>query len=117
MGSVIGEWERERERVREMEMEWGEQNGERLDGGDVDLERGQLVDVSGENAGMLVTRGRAAPGVSNSWMMMGEVIRARLVDARLVGGMTVISASWVAVGGYLGFIKLKMWLRERFWSS
>lgn len=100
-----------------MEMEWGVQDGERLDGGDVDLESGRLVDGRAENAEMLVTRGRTAPGVSRSWMVMGDVIRARLVDARLVGGMTVISASWVAVGGYLGFIKLKMWLRERFWSS
>ncbi|KAM7207819.1 glycosyltransferase [Naviculisporaceae sp. PSN 640] len=37
------------------------------------------------------------------------------LDARLMGGMAAISATWVAVGGYLVFIKLNMWTKSLKW--
>ncbi|KAK3312207.1 hypothetical protein B0H66DRAFT_608486 [Apodospora peruviana] len=47
------------------------------------------------------------------WLFLNDALRARIVDARLVGGMAAISAAWVTVGGYLAFSKLRLWLNKR----
>ena len=116
MEGVIGEWEMERGGQMEGERGWEEEDGDV--GVDEDLERGPLVNVQGGGATLRAGKSnlRTTTTMWKPWMMMDEVIRARLVDARLVGGMTLISAAWVAVEGYLAFIKSKLWLRERFWS-
>ena len=44
--------------------------------------------------------------------MMGDVIRARIADAKALGGMAAISASWVAVGTYLVFINMGLWVKR-----
>ncbi|KAM7189807.1 glycosyltransferase [Rhypophila sp. PSN 637] len=60
---------------------------------------------------------KVRPGQLNGWkpwIALNDAIQARLVDARLMGGMVAISATWVAVGGYLAFIKLNQWLKKSF---
>ncbi|KAK4032401.1 glycosyltransferase [Parachaetomium inaequale] len=40
-------------------------------------------------------------------------IQARVVDVRLAGGMIAISATWVAIGAYLVFIKGGLWVKAK----
>ncbi|SPQ20279.1 65902423-aaf3-472e-a1e2-79266c576ed4 [Thermothielavioides terrestris] len=45
-----------------------------------------------------------------------DAVRDTVIDARLAGGMVAISATWVAVGAYLIFIKVGLWVKARFRS-
>ncbi|KAK1758875.1 glycosyltransferase [Echria macrotheca] len=46
------------------------------------------------------------------WLpLMNDVVKARIEDARVIGGMAAISATWVAVGTYLVFIKAGLWVK------
>ncbi|KAK4208848.1 glycosyltransferase [Rhypophila decipiens] len=81
--------------------------------GKADLESGPLESRDGMLPSAIATRVR--PGQLNGWkpwIALNDAIQARLVDARLMGGMFAISATWVAVGGYLAFIKLSQWLKK-----
>lgn len=53
------------------------------------------------------------------WLLPADAVQARVVDAKLAGGMAAISATWVAVGAYLIFIKVGLWVKAkiRSWSS
>ncbi|KAK0719413.1 glycosyltransferase family 4 protein [Lasiosphaeris hirsuta] len=42
-----------------------------------------------------------------------DALQTKMADARLAGGMALISATWVAVGGYLAFIKMALWMKRR----
>ncbi|KAK3304998.1 uncharacterized protein B0T15DRAFT_531055 [Chaetomium strumarium] len=47
------------------------------------------------------------------WLVPRDVVRARMADARLARGMAAIFATWVAVGMYLVFIKVSLWVKTR----
>ncbi|KAK0723411.1 glycosyltransferase family 4 protein [Lasiosphaeria miniovina] len=47
------------------------------------------------------------------WLLQNDATRARIVDARLAGGIAVISVSWVVVGVYLVFIKAGIWVKAQ----
>ncbi len=47
------------------------------------------------------------------WLFLSDSVRARIVDTRLAGSLTVIMAFWAAVGMYLVFIKAGLWLKTR----
>jgi glycosyltransferase involved in cell wall biosynthesis len=47
------------------------------------------------------------------WLVPRDVVRARIADARLARGMAAIFATWVAVGMYLVFIKVSLWVKMR----
>ncbi|KAM7218528.1 glycosyltransferase [Rhypophila decipiens] len=83
--------------------------------GKADLESGPLESRDVILPSAIATRVRPAQlNGWKPWIALNDAIQARLVDARLMGGMVAISATWVAVGGYLAFIKLNQWLRKSF---
>jgi len=53
-----------------------------------------------------------APTPIFGWLLMSDTVKARLVDARVLGGMAAISVSWVAVGTYLVFINAGLWVKR-----
>ncbi|KAK0641880.1 glycosyltransferase family 4 protein [Cercophora newfieldiana] len=55
-----------------------------------------------------------APSPLFGWLMMSETFKARAADARVLGGMAAISASWIAVGAYLVFINAGIWVKKTF---
>ncbi len=78
----------------------------------------------GEVRGQTVAEEETVPltGTATSfseWLFPTDVVQARVVDARLAGGMAAISAAWVAVGAYLVFIKVGLWVKATFraWFS
>ncbi|KAH8882908.1 glycosyltransferase family 4 protein [Thozetella sp. PMI_491] len=46
------------------------------------------------------------------WLFLSDAIRERVVDTRLTGSLAIISAFWAAVGLYLVFIKMGLWLKS-----
>jgi hypothetical protein len=42
-----------------------------------------------------------------------DTVQARVAKVRVAGGMLAISATWVAVGAYLVFIKAGLWVKAR----
>jgi glycosyltransferase involved in cell wall biosynthesis len=56
-----------------------------------------------------------APSPIYGWLTMSEAVKTRLLaDARALGGMAAISATWVAVGTYLVFINAGLWVKKMF---
>ncbi|KAK4126792.1 glycosyltransferase family 4 protein [Parathielavia appendiculata] len=55
----------------------------------------------------------------SEWLLPTATVQARVADVRVAGGMVAISATWVAVGAYLVFIKAGLWMkaRARSWSG
>ncbi|KAK3933904.1 hypothetical protein QBC46DRAFT_400962 [Diplogelasinospora grovesii] len=47
------------------------------------------------------------------WLLLNDAVRARIVDARLAGGIAVVSLVWFVVGFYIVFIKVGLWLKTR----
>ena len=70
--------------------------------------RHKAVPQASESQGQPGPEDGPAPG----WSSPGGLIHARVSDVRLAGGIVAISATWVAVGAYLVFIKLGMIVKE-----
>lgn len=94
MADTIAESERER--------------SELLAGRKLPQQEGDPEDGSPSYSGGLVM----APTPIFGWLLMSDTVKARLVDARVLGGMAAISVSWVAVGTYLVFINAGLWVKR-----
>ncbi|KAK3899959.1 hypothetical protein C8A05DRAFT_46099 [Staphylotrichum tortipilum] len=70
--------------------------------------RNKAVPQDGGHQGQSGPEDRPAQGGTSP----GDVVQAQISDMRLAGGILAISATWVAVGAYLVFIKLGMYVKE-----
>ncbi|KAK4235267.1 hypothetical protein C8A03DRAFT_36885 [Achaetomium macrosporum] len=47
------------------------------------------------------------------WLVPRDLVEARIADVRIARGMAAIFATWIAVGLYLVFIKVSLWVKTR----
>jgi hypothetical protein len=75
----------------------------------------QLADGNGQrrSGAATMTRGVVSTTPIFGWLFLNDDIRARIVDARIGGGLAVICAFWGAVGLYLLCIKAALWVKAR----